>query len=428
MGWNFVHEISYFHEVHVITEESKWKEDLESEQALHPEFNLQFTCSTKTMNAKHNKILFILHLPPPIHGAAMVGQYIQQSKFINGAFECDYINLSTAKQLSDIGKGGYQKLILCLKLYVKVFFSIIKKRHDLYYLTINSKGYGFYKEFVIVILLKIFGCNIVYHYHNKGITEGQNIWWLNLLYRFQFKNSRVILLSPLLFQDVAKYLPKEKAYYCANGIPEISGINLDLINSKRAAKAIPEILFLSNMMEEKGVFTLLESCKLLYSKGITFKMIFIGEWMNITESEFNEFVLLNNLQENVFYEGKKYGADKSVYFERADIFVFPSHNEAFPLVNLEAMQYGLPIIATREGGIPDIVAENITGYLVEKHDVKELSAKLQYLIENPDVRRKMGIAAKIKFEESFRIEVFENNLNKILETVIKENKKKNNYN
>jgi len=355
----------------------------------------------------------------------MVGQYIQESDLLRSSFECNFINLSTSKQLRDIGKGGYSKIISCINLYCKVLLSIIKKRYDLYYLTINSKGNGFYKDFVIVILLKLFDRKIIYHYHNKGITEGQDKWWLNILYRFQFRNSWVILLSPLLYEEVAKYLPKENVFYCANGIPEIKGINLDFINSKRAAKAIPEALFLSNMMKEKGVFTLLKACKFLYSKGIKFKMVFIGGWININESEFNEFVLLNNLQENVFYEGKKYGTDKSAYFENANIFVFPTHNEVFGLVNLEAMQFGLPIISTREGGIPDIVSENETGYLVEKQDAKELADKLEILIENPDIRKRMGIAAKIKFDEFFKIGVFENNLKKILEIVIKENKRKN---
>ena len=106
------------------------------------------------MNVKQNKILFILHLPPPIHGAAMVGQYIHQSKFINGAFECDYINLSTSKQISDIGSGRFGKLLTIVKLYFQVLSSVLKNRYDLCYLTINSKGKGFYKEIIIVFLLK----------------------------------------------------------------------------------------------------------------------------------------------------------------------------------------------------------------------------------------------------------------------------------
>ena len=55
-------------------------------------------------------IFFILHLPPPIHGAAMVGKYIHNSKVINSAFDCHYLNLALAKDLNDKGKGGIRKL------------------------------------------------------------------------------------------------------------------------------------------------------------------------------------------------------------------------------------------------------------------------------------------------------------------------------
>jgi L-malate glycosyltransferase len=367
-----------------------------------------------------SKILFILHLPPPIHGAAMVGQSIRQSRIINDTFECHFIKLSTSKKINESGKGSFRKLPQILKLYIKIFSALIKNRYDLCYFNITSKGLGFYKDFVIVILLKIFGCKIVYHYHNKGISERQNNWFLNFMKRIQFKNANVILISSLLYYDVAKFFHEEKIHYCANGIPEISGINLDVINSNRAAKEIPDILYFSNMMVEKGVFTLLEACKMLYSRGISFNMIFIGDWVDIKESEFNDYIKLNNLQDNIFYGGKKYGEEKYAYFENSDIFVLPTHNDVFPLSILEAMQFGLPIISSKEGGIPDMVFENENGYLVNKKNVIELADKIQYLIQNPDARIRMGVASRKKFQEQFKINVFENNLIRYLKAIIKD--------
>ena len=61
-------------------------------------------------------ILFILHLPPPVHGAAMMGKYIHDSKLINTSFDCHYINLTTAKDLADIGKVGIRKLVQLVQL------------------------------------------------------------------------------------------------------------------------------------------------------------------------------------------------------------------------------------------------------------------------------------------------------------------------
>lgn len=61
------------------------------------------------------RVLFIMHMPPPVHGASMMGEYIYDSKVINEAFDCHYLNLTLAKDINDIGKGGIRKLIVYLK-------------------------------------------------------------------------------------------------------------------------------------------------------------------------------------------------------------------------------------------------------------------------------------------------------------------------
>ena len=58
------------------------------------------------------RVLFIMHMPPPVHGASMMGEYIHDSKVINEAFDCHYLNLTLAKDINDIGKGGIRKLIV----------------------------------------------------------------------------------------------------------------------------------------------------------------------------------------------------------------------------------------------------------------------------------------------------------------------------
>ena len=76
------------------------------------------------MNTKP-KILFILHLPPPIHGAAMVGKWIHDSEKINEMFDCRYINLTAAANLADIGKIGFQKVINFSKMMMRIRRSVL---------------------------------------------------------------------------------------------------------------------------------------------------------------------------------------------------------------------------------------------------------------------------------------------------------------
>ena len=61
-------------------------------------------------------ILFILHMPPPVHGASMMGKYIKDSRKVNETFDCKFINLSMAQSINDIGKAGFKKLIKFIKL------------------------------------------------------------------------------------------------------------------------------------------------------------------------------------------------------------------------------------------------------------------------------------------------------------------------
>ena len=120
------------------------------------------------------------------------------------------------------------------------------------------------------------------------------------------------------------------------------------------------------------------------------------------------------------YLGKKYGDDKQLVLSNAEIFAFPTHyaNECFPLVLLEAMAAGLPVISTFEGGIPDIIEEGITGFLLPQKDSEALAVKLELLIKNPELRQKMGKAGRLKFEKEFKFEMFEKRLKEILQKIV----------
>ncbi|OWW26240.1 glycosyltransferase [Zobellia sp. OII3] len=359
------------------------------------------------------KILFILHIPPPVNGAAMVGKQIKESQKINSAFETDYINLTTSFTLSKIGKGGFQKIATTFAIGWQVIKALSTKKYDLCYMTLTAKGAGFYKDFLIVLILKLFGKKILYHFHNKGVAKSSEKYLNHLLYSFVFKNTNSIQLSSLLFYDIQRYVRPENVYFCPNGIPEES----DVVQKRQRLPETPcKFLFLSNMMEEKGVLVLLEACSLLKEKGLDFECHFIGAWSDISEDYFYERVRQLGITQNIFAHGKQYGRQKIGFFSNADVFVFPTyyHNECFPLVLLEAMQYGLPVISTHEGGIDDIVEDGKTGFLVPRKDGKELARVLERFVVNPSLSEQLGKEGRNRYEKMYTYKTFENNLMAIL--------------
>jgi len=88
----------------------------------------------------------------------------------------------------------------------------------------------------------------------------------------------------------------------------------------------------------------------------------------------------------------------------SDIFVLPSDNEALPTVLLEAGAAGLPVVATRVGGIPEIIDDGKTGILIEKRDTAALITALNALIQNHEQRQKMGQAAIENVRKDFTLE------------------------
>lgn len=360
-------------------------------------------------------ILFILHLPPPIHGAATMGKYIEESKLINSNFDCHYINLTTAKSIVDIGKFRLNKFVSYIKLLNNIRNKIKQCKPSLVYITPNAKGTPFYKDFIVVQMVKLMGCNTIIHYHNKGVEQYQNRIIDNLLYKLFFKNLKVIILAETLYNDIKKYVKKNSTFICQNGISENKGL---IIDEKRNNKVV-QLLFLSNLLESKGVIVLLDACKLLKDKGYIFKCIFVGgESKSINSERFNYELKIRNLENFVEYHGKKFGSDKDLYFRNSDIFIFPTYYETFGLVNIEAMEYKLPVISTNEGGIPDIVIDGETGFIVEKKNPIHLAEKIEILLKDEKLRNTMGLNGYNRFKSKFTIQHFENNLCEIFNSCI----------
>ena len=357
------------------------------------------------------RILFILHLPPPIHGAAMMGKYIQESELINSSFDCFCINLATAGSLSDIGHVSLEKLLKYLLLLRYISHVVKEIRPELVYITPNAGGKAFFKDFIVVQMLKSMGCKIIAHYHNKGVSAYQSKWIYNFFYKRFFSNLKVILLAENLYKDIAKYVKREDVYICPNGIPSSCKEEMEA----RRNNVIPHLLFLSNLLISKGVIVLLDALKILKEKEYTFVCQFIGgETAEINAVQFFEEVNKRELSDLVTYVGRKVREEKEAFFRQADIFVFPTYYETFGLVNLEAMEYKLPVISTNEGGIPDIVKDGENGLICEKQNPVSLADCIAKLLDDEELRVKMGSAGHEKFCREFTLDKFENRMRDIL--------------
>lgn len=366
-----------------------------------------------------SRILFITPLPPPVHGSSMVSQWILSSKLLSEEFNMDFVNLSTSRKVEEIQKGGLwlnlKKAGRFVRAFLHALWLLCTRHYDLCHLAITCHGKPFLKDLPFVMLCKIFRKKIIIHQHNKGLSRDIDRWPYRWTMPLAYRNTKVVLLSKHLYTDVSKVVKEEQVLICPNGIPYVP------YTHATSEVRTHHILFLSNLIESKGVFILLEACKILKDKGVDFICDFVGkDSKDISVTQFLEKTERMDLRDRVFYHGPKYGVEKVKYWQQAQVFIFPTFydDECFPLVILEAMQHNLPVITTNEGGIPDIVIDGGTGYICEKKNVHQLAAKIEFLLNNPSLRQEMGKAGQQRYEEHFTLECFEKRISECLHEAI----------
>ena len=407
-------------------------------------------------------ILFITPLPPPVHGSAMVSQYIKDSELIRGEFDCDFVNLSTSRRMDEIGKGGAKKLLRFAGSFFLLFYKLLVHRYDLCYLAITCHGVGFLKDAPFVLLCKLFGRKVVIHQHNKGMSGCIDRWPYRWLIPYIYKRARVLLLSWHLYPDIAQAVKREQVMICANGIAAEQQVNCDdsqvnvalprlnaaeqrliatasqvnvaeqrlkdtqsqgddspatalrftsssaAINRSEAASLPVNLLFLSNLIPSKGVYVLLDACKMLMDRGGAFQCNFVGgESKEMDCRMFEQAVRERRLEGWVLYHGPKYGEEKEQYWRMADVFVQPTYEDCFPLTILEAMQHGLPVVSTDEGAVPDMVADGENGFVCRRKDVEGLALALERLLLDEALRHRMGAEGYRIYQEKFTLQCFE---------------------
>lgn len=363
------------------------------------------------MEKQKTKIIFLIQFPPPVHGVSIINKHIFNLKIFNESFQKYLVELKFSKDLTTLSKLNLNKVFITLKIANKLFFKIIKVKPELIYFTLSPANKTFYRDLIFVFIIKLLKIKPVYHLHGKGIAENiKKRPFIKSVYKWVFNNSVVIHLSPGLVKLELEplKLKKTKIHVLPNGIVNPSPAQIVPISEKK-----DDILFLSNLFPSKGIFILIEAVKLIKDKMPTIMVNIVGDTVNNNNlRDVNLLIKKYNLKTNILIHGKKLGDEKRVYLENSKIFVHPTLNDAFPLVILEALQNGLPIITTNEGAIPEIVDYD-TGIIVDKNNPEKLALEIISLLNNEERLKTMSKNCINKYNNSYTTAIFNRNVNKI---------------
>lgn len=283
----------------------------------------------------------------------------------------------------------------------------------------TSRHMALLKDMVLARLLRwSCGCKVIVHVHHateRTLFMSSSSFLRRMQLRFVLRSAdSVVLLCESIRAELESMLPepqrhafhsKTRVLHNFTGLPPVQ---------PRTSHQPLKLLFIGNVGPSKGVHELVAAIALLKSKGLNIVATLAGPFDSKAEGErLKDAARKGDVVQEIQFPGVVAGQEKERLFRSADIFVLPSHAEGVPVSMLEAMSYCLPVIATKVGGIPEIITEAGAGILICPGNVSQLAEGIHTLAASPELRQTLGEAGRRAIERRHTIEAFSSGLSSI---------------
>lgn len=311
------------------------------------------------------RVCFIAQFPPPIHGLSKAVDTLYNSELKN-EFEFEKVNLTDNRK------------------FLYNFLLIFKSNADLFYFTISQTKGGNLRDLVILKLLHMQHKKCLIHlhggYYRQLVDHDMSKWQRKANYKAINRVDGVIVLGESLKPNFKGMLPDEKIFVVPNCVDDQYLMSDEEFEEKIHTlpdRKVKHVLYLSNFIRTKGYPEVLEMAKFEKERvdnGGERKLHFdfAGKFFNKKEKDyFFQYILENNLNDYVSYHGVVDGDGKKKLLKECDIFVLLTRypKEGQPISILEAMGNGMFIVTTDQAGIPDIVHNDVNGFVCKEESV-----------------------------------------------------------
>jgi glycosyltransferase involved in cell wall biosynthesis len=289
-----------------------------------------------------------------------------------------------------------------------------------------------YQAAYVGVRLQEFGIHHV-HAHFAGLAA-RTAFWIQRFFRvdFSFTAHANDIFAPRNFEigldklvgaarvivtetDYAQKFLREHFSDSANRIHRIyNGLDLSQFGRADFSRTPPLIIAIGRLITKKGFADLIRVCRLLLERGKSFRCEIIGE--GPLEQQLSEQIANLDLQDRIQLPGAKPQHEIRERLAAASVFVLPSvidpdgGMDNLPTVIMEAMAAGLPVVSTLIGGIPEMVIENETGFLIPPSDVPAIGGAIEKIISDRSLAQKLGQAG---YERAHRLFSIEKNVRKV---------------
>jgi glycosyltransferase involved in cell wall biosynthesis len=305
---------------------------------------------------------------------------------------------------SHVDGSKIRKLVQAISGLLKTAYYLTFKNIDIVHIhggdiTSVKRKYFFFR------LVKLFKRKVIYHFHGAFFMEQYpyaSSFWKNHIKSFLDESNMVICLSDSWKKSIMQIASESNVQVIYNSVP------LPALNEEnKFENKMVNITFLGLIGERKGIFDLIKVMSRLIADGFNIHLNVGG---NGDISRLDKEIEMKGLKNHVTYMGWIKGDAKDKLMRNTDIFVLPSYGEGMPMSILEAMSYAIPVVSTLVGGIPELIINGTTGYMIQPGDLNNLYARILHLANDADKRRIFGQRGRKVIEEKYNLSV---NVNKI---------------
>lgn len=262
------------------------------------------------------------------------------------------------------------------------------------------------RKLLFFICAKILGKKTIAHFHSFSPDTTIN-GKKQSIYRYIFSRADSVIVLSKMWEDIVRNT------FNINNVTVLYN-PCSVISNKTSYTKQKQILYAGTLCARKGYADLLKAFAKIAHTHKEWKLVFAGNG----EIEEGKMMAKNlGIEQQCIFLGWISGEEKDKAFKEASIFCLPSYAEGFPMAVLDAWAYGLPVITTPVGGVPDIVVDGENGLLFTPGNIDELSIKLDMLIQDEFLQQKLSKEAIGLAETTFNATTIAQELDHIYESI-----------
>ncbi|AOJ18072.1 glycosyl transferase family 1 [Burkholderia cenocepacia] len=354
--------------------------------------------STSPSSRSRSRHATVLHVGPGCGQRGGMASVMQELRDMGGQFAHEGVELAFFET------RGFRSLSAIARFFLRDIprFVLASYSVDVVHFHVAARG-SFYRKLILYAIAKLMHRRTVFHLHAGDFDH------------FSACADRATKLATRWFVGGSDAAIGVSAS-CANVLNRFRGNahdarvigNTAAMAERDASNAFhatcrlrPYIAFAGRLTKQKGVDTLIDALAILAARGCDVDLELAGEgdiahWRSHAEAR--------NVLDRVRFAGWLDGASKARFYREASIFCLPSQFESFGIVALEAMFHGVPVVATRVGGLPELVVEGMTGYLVARGNPVVLADAMYGLLSDRERAKRMGAAGRRRAYGSYSVD------------------------